>query len=241
MLLAYLDESARKDHRGVNRYFMGALIVDEHQLRYIEAGLDRVAEMVAHQVPGFEATAELHGYEMFQGQQAWSKVPTTLRVRACTAATRVLADSGAVFILRCVNVDNLKTNYVRPFPEHELALSHALESVQHVTDKDHQGKEPVLVLADEHHTAPDSRSRFKAMRAHAQRGKTSVPLSCLVDTIYFGPSHHSRLLQAVDIATFFKARCEHTTETDSRARQVMSKINEDLQRCCRISYEWPQY
>lgn len=240
MLLAYLDESGRRSHGEPQRYFMGALMVDEEQLVQIESGLDRVGQFVAAQVPGFDPSSELHGYEMFQGHSNWKSVPTSLRVRACIAASRVLADSGASFILRCINIDALKAKYTNPFPEHQLALSQALESVQRVIDSDHNGEQPVLVLADEHHTAPGSRSRFRSMRTQAQRGQTSMPLTCLVDTIYFGPSNHSRLLQAVDIATFFKARYDHVRERDSRAIKAMDKIRSNLEKCCRFSYDWPR-
>lgn len=215
-------------------------MVDEKQLVHIETGLDRVAQFVATQVPRFDPSTELHGYEMFQGHSNWKSVPTSLRVRACIAASRVIADSGASFILRCINVDALNARYSNPFPEHQLALSQSLESVQHIIDVDHKGEQPVLVLADEHHTAPGSRSRFKAMRTQAQRGQTSIPLTCLVDTIYFGPSNHSRLLQAVDIATFFKARYDNVQEFDQRAVKAMDKIRLNLEGCCRFSYDWPR-
>ncbi|MFH5879563.1 DUF3800 domain-containing protein [Arthrobacter sp. NA-172] len=171
-------------------------------------------------------------------RKGWEHVPVWLTVKICKQVAEAIHDSGAVFVFRGIDVQKLKAKYTNPHPVHGLALSHALESVQRVLNLDHTD-ESVLVLADEHHTAPDSRTRFRGMRAAAQRGYTSIPLSGLMDTIYFGPSNHSRLLQAADMATFLTNRSVTITESHPAAKKAMQEIKSNLDKATRFSYVWP--
>lgn len=186
MILAFLDESAR----GGELYYMGALMVGAAEARKLEKSLDEIVADVAAAVPGFDPATELHGYEVFHQKEGWDGVPVWLTVKVCKQVAKAIHDSGAKFVFRGIDVQKLSDKYTNPHPAHALALSHALESVQHVLNLDHTD-ESVLVLADEHHTAPDSRTRFRGMRAAAQRGFTSIALRDLIDTIYFGLSNHS--------------------------------------------------
>lgn len=115
----------------------------------------------------------------------------------------------------------------------------ALEEIEKILTPAHLGRDLALVLADEHHTAPDSRTRFKSLRQHAASGQTSIPLNHLMDTIYFGPSNHSRILQAVDVATFFKLKYNHSTESHPAAKKSMIKIKQNINKVCCFDYIWP--
>ncbi|MDD7836003.1 DUF3800 domain-containing protein [Paenarthrobacter sp. AB444] len=234
MILAFLDESAR----GGELYYMGALMVGAAEARKLEKSLDEIVADVAAAVPGFDPATELHGYEVFHQKEGWDGVPVWLTVKVCKQVAKAIHDSGAKFVFRGIDVQKLSDRYTNPHPAHALALSHALESVQHVLNLDHTD-ESVLVLADEHHTAPDSRTRFRGMRAAAQRGFTSIALKDLIDTIYFGPSNHSRLLQAADMATFLTNRSVTITEKHPDAKRAMKDIKGNLDRATRWSYVWP--
>lgn len=240
MLLAYVDESSRTSvTNGEKIYAMGALVVNESQTRAIENGFDNICSIVASKVKSFDPGTEIHAYDVYQGQGPWSIVPPALRARTCVLASKVIANSGANFALRAINVDNLKAKYLNPYPEHQLALSQALEEIEKILTRAHLGRDLALVLADEHHTAPDSRTRFKSLRQHAVSGQTSIPLNHLMDTIYFGPSNHSRILQAVDVATFFKLKYNHSTESHLAAKKSMIKIKQNINKVCCFDYIWP--
>lgn len=234
MILAFLDESARSGEL----YYMGALMVGDKEARKLEKALDTIVENVSHDVPGFDPVTELHGYEVFHQKDGWKDVPIWLTVNICKQVAKAICESGAVFVFRGIDVQKLKDKYTNPHPAHGLALSHALESVQRVLNLDYTD-ESVLVLADEHHTAPDSRTRFRSMRTAAQKGYTSIPLSDLIDTIYFGPSNHSRLLQAADMATFLTNRSVTITESHPQAKKAMQEIKGHLDKVTRFSYVWP--
>ncbi|MCX2749184.1 DUF3800 domain-containing protein [Arthrobacter sp. MI7-26] len=228
------DESAR----GGQLYYMGALMVGAEEARKLEKSLDAIVAAVVNDVPGFDPATELHGYEVFHQKEGWEGVPVWLAVNVCKQVAEAIHDSGAVFVFRGIDVQKLKDKYANPHPAHALALSHTLESVQRVLNLDHTD-ESALVLADEHHTAPDSRTRFRGMRAAAQRGYTSIPLSDLIDTIYFGPSNHSRLLQAADMATFLTNRSVTIAERHPAAKKAMQEIKGNLDQATRFSYVWP--
>lgn len=63
--------------------------------------------------------------------------------------------------------------------------------------------ELTILFADEHHSEPDARANLRRAKSAPVQGKLSVPLNHIFDTVYFGPSDYSRLLQAVDICTYF--------------------------------------
>src|SRR5881392_3160217 len=128
MILAFLDESAR----GAKYYYMGALIVDSDAATALEKSMDNIANMVANQLPDFDPTTEFHGYEVFQARNAWADVPGPLLTRVCKVTAKAIHESGASFVFRGIDIEALNRKYSRPHEPHSLALSHALESVQHV-------------------------------------------------------------------------------------------------------------
>ncbi|PPF30367.1 hypothetical protein C5D07_08510 [Rathayibacter tritici] len=69
-------------------------------------------------------------------------------------------------------------------------------------------------------------------------GYTDRQLSSLIDTMYFGPSHASRLLQATDVATYFSNRKLTIVEKDSRARAAVHRISSRIQAATTSFYVW---
>jgi hypothetical protein len=231
--LVYIDESAR-DSRF---YFFGALIADHEAVRSIERGLNEIAEMVARHCPGFDSSSEFHAASMFHGREGWHRVPVVWRIKACDLAAKVLARSTASFVFRGVDVAGQQARYRRPHPPHLLTLAHTLAEVQRqlgTLDDDALG----LVLADEHHAASHARRSLRDLKAAAIPGYTSDKLRCIADTIYFGPSHESRLLQAADVATFFLNRSRTVNERDPRSERAVAKIAANIRRITVSEYVW---
>jgi hypothetical protein len=227
-----VDESERDG----TVYFIGALIADAGAICHIQESFDRIGKTMSELSPGFSPQAEFHAYDMFHGVGDWSSVSIPLRAKACVSAVKSIANSGATFFCRGVDIVALRDRYPNPYPVHELALAQALESADEYLAKrlDH-----AIVVADEHHTAEDGRRRFRRMTLGPNAGYSARKITRLVDTIYFGPSHHSRLLQAADVATFFTNRLNTIEVEASAAQATMRKIQASLGSCTERIYIWP--
>jgi len=232
MRVVFVDESERDGQV----YFIGALIADADAIRHIQASLDRIGRIVAEASPGFDPDSEFHAYDMFHGEGDWSTVGIPMRAKACVLAVESIANSGATFVCRGVDIERLRERYAKPYPVHELALAQALESADEwLTDRgDH-----AIEVADEHHTAEDGRRRFRRMTLGPSAGYSARKITRLVDTLYFGPSHHSRLLQAADLATYFTNRLVTVEREAPAARASMRKIRESLDKFTHRAYIWP--
>lgn len=233
MRLVYLDESARSDRF----YFFGALIADPDAVRSIEGGLNDIAGLVSAHVPSFDPRAEFHAVDMFHGRRDWRAVPLAWRVKSCDLVAKVLARSTAAYVFRGVDLVALSSRYRRPHPPHLLTLAHTLAEVQRQLarhDQDALG----LVLADEHPAATGARRSLRDFKSAAAPGYTTDALHCIADTIYFGPSHESRLLQAADVATFFVNRARTIEERDPRSRRAVAKIVANVRSITLSEYVW---
>jgi hypothetical protein len=232
MRAVYIDESGRSNAF----YFFGGLIVDDFAAGYIEQGMNRLGRVLASDVPGFDSQAEFHATEIFHGRGAWAGVPIAWRVKACHLVTKIVERSRAEFIFRGVDLAALKARYVNPFPPHLLTLAHLLGEVDDRLRFVHH--EVAIVLADDHHSASSSRRNLVDFKIGGVPGYTQRQLGNLVDTIYFGPSHASRLLQAADVATFFLNRKRTIIETDPRTRQAVDELARRVRRFTVSEYVW---
>ncbi|KQS14722.1 hypothetical protein ASG04_02465 [Curtobacterium sp. Leaf183] len=162
---------------------------------------------------------------MFHGAGAWKDVPVVWRVKACTLVAKVLARSTASFVFRGVDLEAHRRRYGRrAYPAHLLTLAHLLECVDErlawLDPEDGLG----LVLADEHHSAAGARRSPRSFKVESTPGFTKRPLTRIADTIYFGPSDESRMLQAADLATFFLNRSKTIVERDARSAAAVAKV-----------------
>ena len=232
---AHLDGSATP---GNAVYLFGVLLVDEWQLAAIERDFDHQGELVHEWCADIPADAEFHGDDIFHGVGHWSELPIPLRIRLCINLATIIGGSDAEYYLRGVDTNTVRERYgEKAFPAHELAWSHALESVERRMRRRYPD-ERVMLFADEHHTAPESRTALRFARDRAVKGKISVSLDHVADTIYFGPSDHSRLLQAVDVATFFYQRFTFGSESHKKSAAAMEKIERELRRALHQEYIW---
>lgn len=232
---AYLDESSTP---GGEVYMFGALLVDEQQMLQIESDLDKQGRLAHEMDSRIPPDVEFHGYDIFHGKGAWGALSPPQLIRLCQNVAKIIAGSGAVYMVRGVDVPALQQRYgSNAFEPHELALGQALESIEKQMRK-RFSDERVLIFADEHHTHEESRRTLRLARDRQVKGKISVTLDHVADTIYFGPSHQSRLLQAVDMATYFYQRKVFHRETDPRAQLAMEKIATKLNSITLRNYIW---
>lgn len=95
-----------------------------------------------------------------------------------------------------------------------------------------------MILADEHHSAPGARRSLRDFKIDRVPGYTRGKIRRIADTIYFGPSHESRLLQAADVATYFLNRHHTIAEKDIRGQRAVDRIVEQLRVIIVHEYIW---
>ena len=212
MLITYVDESERAGRY----YFVGAIIVDPTGLTSIEQALDEICLAASRKFPTLTADIEIHGYEIFHGEGSWKGIPPRLRIAITFEIIHAITKSGAKFVITAN--DRYSSNFGDSI--HENTLIETLSLVEKFV------LEPLdmrsMVIADDHHTAESSRRQFQLSR----RDKTTNSgLHRFADTIYFGPSAHSRLLQAADLVTFLVTRSLTVKERDHRSATAMRKLS----------------
>ncbi|WIB76848.1 DUF3800 domain-containing protein [Curtobacterium sp. MCPF17_002] len=235
MRLVFIDESARDDAY----YFFGALIVDAEAVRSIERALDEIAVLVARAIPTFDPSAEFHAVDMFHGKGAWRGVPLGWRVKAARLVAGALSRSSGVFVFRGVDLVAQRSRYGEDsYPAHLLTLGQLLEEVDRRLAGLDEADQLGLVLADEHHSAAGARRSLRDFKLAKVPGYTNHPLTRIADTMYFGPSHESRLLQAADFATYFLNRNATVVERDLRAEKAVAAVVRRVRQITVQEYVW---
>ena len=129
-------------------------------------------------------------------------------------ALKVIGNTDAAILLRGVAVPGLKRRYHQPDPPHVVVLRHMIERLDEIAERE---RFDVLAVADE---VPEGREHQRDLWRY-QRWETdgyrSRRITSVLDTIYFGPSEASRLLQAADLVTFLHRRIVSRKDTDARA------------------------
>lgn len=232
MLLAYVDESYTRDF-----FYLGALVVASgEQARAIESGLDTlVAEFRTSGAANVAADVELHGKEIFHGQDGWEGVPVRVRVAIYRRAMEVIRNSGARYVVRGMNCERQRARYPSPHPPHEVVLAHLLESLNGLAVR---SSEHMLVVADEVHTSERHRTNFRDYRTWGTPGYQSSNLDRIIDTIHFAPSHHSRLLQASDLVTYLYRRRKTHTEPNPKAQAATDAVWSEIAPTVTVEWTW---
>lgn len=235
MRAIYIDESASPDG---SEYYLAGLVVDAPALRHIERDMDRLVSDMARQSPGLPPDAEVHAYDVFHGKGEWAEVPVWMRVRVCTVVARIIRRSGARLVFRGVDIDALERRHAHPHPPHELVLAQLLCDIDARLGPEGALGDVGICHADEHHTADSGRRNLRQFKLSRVPGFTDRIIENIGDTIFFGPSHASRLLQAVDVATFFLNRDRNRVEGDERAAKAVERIVGDLREVTVREYDW---
>nr|WP_246418926.1 DUF3800 domain-containing protein [Micrococcus cohnii] len=229
-----MDES--EQHRA-DRYYVGALVVDAEQVRSIDRSLDKLHEQLRADHPSAVPTElEFHGHAMFQGEEGWSGVDPGTRAWASQKAVELICSHEPWFGFQGVDTEGLRHRPGWEDQEPYLVVSGQLFNRIHRRSRLVSGG--LMVIADEHHLREDSRLRYQRMRSESVKGLTDGKLGQLLDTIYFGPSNRSRLLQAVDVLTYFEQRRRHVQEKHPEAVRRMNNIGKSLDSVLAHDYVW---
>jgi len=212
MLLAFVDESYNKD-----MFCLSALVADDQITVELSHALDEIVRRVRQH--GFADAQELHGHEIFHGAGEWKGVPLRLRMHTYHQAMRAVGASGATVVFSDLARQAEDGN--DPTPPHERTLRQLLERLESVAEERSQY---MLVLADEVHSAERHRTNFRFYQDSNGGEEHDGRLVRILDTLYFGPSRHSRMLQAADLLTYMRLRQATGIKSNPNARRVNDAI-----------------
>lgn len=176
---------------------------------------------------GISERTEIHAHPMFHGKDDWSALGARARVGLFDKVVDAIVGEDVYVVLRSVSESRLKDrqareNYPVQFPPEQVCFQHILQRVNRIAGIE---RTYALMIADERGDRERHRDRFSTYQTQGTPGvymHTTLPN--LLDTVHFAPSHHSRMLQAVDVLAFVYRRRQTVTESDPRAAAAMERL-----------------
>ncbi len=239
VMFAYVDEShsASGTPKGGDIYYIGALLVDDSQVRFIDTKLSELRDSV-HQRFGVPSDVEFHGHCMFQYKDGWEcmRGKHTQSAGIYRAAMRILAESGARVVIRGVHVSGLKERYgLWAHSPHSVALQYCLERVNFIGESE---SVDIAVVADK---VSDPAAQEGRIRLYQSQGNTegyyNSNLSHIRVPFYWEDSRDYFCLQMIDMALFIVARAATVDyfRPLRRSDRVVVKIADIVRPCLRNS------
>ena len=212
MILVYVDESFNRDE-----FWVTGLVVPGTALLGLEAALDAVV-LGAADAYGGGLRAELHGYDIAQGRGDWASMAGMLRARLdiYRQALEAVHDATSVrAYLYGLDRHRHRSKYIHPWPERQVLLGHLAQRVNGLVP----AGECALLIVDDSPTQDQIREHIRDFKRNGTLSRiNNRPLTRLADTVYFAPSHHSRLLQAADLISYLHLRQRPSVAKASGAR-----------------------
>ncbi len=218
MLHAFIDESERNN----SHYFLGALILNDVQLQKLTRDLDSIMQVVSADFSFIPPMHELHGSEIMRSaDRPWRDVDYRYREMIFRKVLFAIHDSGGRGFIEGIDIQkHREKDYSVYFSPREMAFSYLLERVNGVATT---AEPKVKVFADNHHTAPQSRTNFENYQVYGTFGYRRSKLANILPKIDFIDSAGSRALQAIDMATYVFNRLMTIEEKDPRTQK--SKVD----------------
>lgn len=215
--LAYIDESYSGGH-----FVLGVVLVDASAASAVRVGLDEVVRdaHTRHSVP---MGAEIHAHDVMQGTGSWVALKGKARasVGVLDAAVDVVVGSGAALVVsrvervaggpRIASAEAVSAAYT-------LALEGAVAQLHCacVEQGDH-----IALIADEVVNRDLHRRSLVEFQERGLPEREGTGITRIVDTLYFGPSGASRLLQSADVVAYIFHRVMASgTVNEAAAREA---------------------
>lgn len=224
VFFTYVDESFNRD-----RFDLGALLVSPEAARDLSKALDEVAKK-AQRSYGMASTPELHGYEIFHAEGEWSPLKPLVRARVglFDEIIDLICKHNLALLVQPISKHGLHARYgTRAKPREQVAWEFLLQQIDDWAKGETFGSGAptvTLVIADqidEHEERRRDLEQFRASGTSSSYKRTN--LDTLIDTLHFAPSHHSRLIQAIDCALFVVHRHETVKAGDPRSLAAVGR------------------
>jgi hypothetical protein len=201
--LLYLDESGKSGPKDFTQpwYVLGGLVVPEDGWQAVEADLN--ARIDAIVPPPRSDSWELHMSQLYHRKGPFAGMPSPERFGLVDAVFDVMDQHDLKLIFVGVDKKGLRQKYRYPDSVEEIAYRLMLERFNTYVGR-HQGDQLGLVVSDEQKEI--ELATRKAHSRYRRDGTGVAQIDQVIETPFFTPSHWSRMLQMIDVATYYVAR-----------------------------------
>jgi hypothetical protein len=214
--LAYIDETYTKE-----QFWIVALVVSDTGAKAVERLLNELVSVVSESFPDIDPSTELHGYALDDGRDGWEPLKPMSQARADIYRTAIeeLCKIPDIMLFRgCVNLHLV--SWSDSNDPHDWALKFVFERI----DREFSGKEHVIAICDDVGQREKYREKFRQFKTEGTGGTQPRKLESFIDTLHFVPSHHSRLVQGVDLIAYVFRRANVAPLTHPKARRLYSDL-----------------
>ena len=201
MHLLYLDESGKSGPTDYTQpwYVLGGLILPEEKWQAVETDLNSAIEQVVSSPRPDDW--ELHMSLIAHRKKHFSKMSTEDRFALVDAVFDVLDWHNLKLIFVGIDKEKHRDKYAYPEPVERVAYMLMLERFNYCVGRQNAIG---LVVADEQKEV--ELSTRKAHSRYRRFGTGMAQIDHVIETPFFTPSHWSRPLQMIDVATYYVAR-----------------------------------
>lgn len=202
MYMLYVDESGKSGLHDLAQPFhvLGGLAIDTDQWLSMEADLN--AEIDTLVPPPRDYTWELHMTDMWSGSGLFKAVSRTTRRSLWEAVLDVVDEYEPTLIFTVVDKQAHIARYGgNADPPEDLCYLFMIERFNHFLGR--RGEVGVIISDDQKGSEDEIRKTHSGYR---RDGTGYAKIEHVMETPFFAPSHWSRMLQVVDVLTWFMAR-----------------------------------
>ncbi|PQE01398.1 hypothetical protein CYL16_04765 [Mycobacterium sp. EPG1] len=228
--LAYIDETYTEDE-----FWIVSLVVPEAAAKPIERAMDTIVAAANRSFPEIDPSTELHGYALDDGSEGWEplKSKPQARVNIYRSVINALCEIDGLMMFRsCINLKLL--SWGDGNDPHDWALKLLFEKI----DREFLHKELVLAICDDVGQRERYREAFRRFKIDGTGGYQPRRLEAFVDALHFVPSHHSRLIQATDMAAYAFRRAVVAPPSNAKSRKVYADLWEQMYKSDVMQHRW---
>lgn len=231
-LVGLIDESADQAF-----YRVAALVVRADQMEPLRLGLDYVAARAAHDF-GVAAGVELHGHEIFHGNEGWQQMKKMHRARIAVygQALDVVARHSEAILIKGVERRRFRARYAnRPdWNEHENALTFLIEELDGYAQRDGN---PMSLYADNCRFAASTIAHLARFQQWGTWGYKARRIEHIEDLIYLD-SAATREIQAADLVSYLNHRIKSKRDRDPRAIKANEQLWARVSHLVTFDHDW---
>lgn len=191
MYVTYFDEVKPNPTQGQCHYLVGGVVVPVNKVSTMEKSVSDLAE-TTFGTRDLTVTTEFHASYCYGGKGHFKGMAIEKRLNLIAALLQIISETeGVMRVYAAIDTGKL----YKPSTAAEVAFQHFVERVEMALPEG----SPCLMIGDL--DDEQSNAMVKDFARYRQRGTPTtygIKIEQLVDSVHFGRSHHSRMLQLAD-------------------------------------------